>query len=108
MSKDTKKKDNIEDKNIQEINRAKQSIKNASINAKREAMIDSRKLLSDYEKFYNIRTKDDMPTPAACQICSKKYKKEDRVFICWDKNFKEKFICDECNMSISKRIGKAF
>lgn len=55
-----------------------------------------KKLKCDYRTFRIERNKAKMRVPEKCELCNKKLKDDNNVYVAWGKDLKEIFICEEC------------
>ena len=55
-----------------------------------------KKLKCDFKTFKTERDKAKMRVPDKCEICGKSFKENDDMYVAWDKEMKEIFICKGC------------
>lgn len=69
----------------------------ASVEESEKVSIEKvKKLKCDFKTFKTERDIAKMRVPEKCEICGKSFEENDDMYVAWDKEMKEIFICKGC------------
>lgn len=74
----------------------KEEIKEVKAEVEKVLIEGIKKLRCDFKTFKTERDIAKMRVPDKCEICGKSFEENDDMYVAWDKEMKEMFICKEC------------
>lgn len=95
MSRKKVVKEEIEEVKVEEVEMEK-VLENPVEESEKVLIEGIKKLRCDFKTFKTERDIAKMRVPDKCEICGKSFEENDDMYVAWDKEMKEMFICKEC------------